>query len=819
MQPKPSSLDEAIIVGVTGHRAFGEPDKVARGIAIAFDRIESHFATQRLGVASSLAEGADRLVVEQALARYADASLIVPLPFAEDEYRKDFEGDASRQEFSRLVSRAQEVLLIAPTGDRVAAYDTAGIAVLDRSAVLIAVWDGDELNATGRVVGAARRRRLPIAWVHAGNREPGSPGATSVGRDQGVVTFENFPDPVVPEHPPLPRLVLHVGVTGHRHDDLVGCNLQEVRAVVADVLRRIRTKVEMVGGEHSGSFRGAPILRVLSRLADGSDLIVADEAVRQGYELVAVLPFERAVYEGHIASDWRHLYREMLRVAARVVELDGMPRQDGDVSSRGEALQQESYFESRRMVLRHSDVLLAVWDPENHPSQIWGTTRLVDEARHDDLLVVHLPPHEPARAHVDLREQDADIHSTSLVELESAIGKLLTPVTPTKGERNPYADFAAERQRHWTFAQAWPVFRDVMVRGYPGWPKLKVAKCEDAASSEWRPGWDTKPELPTSLRDHVDKVLLPPFAWADQLATYYSDRTRGLIVLNYLLAAAAVFFALAAYALGWTEHDHAWHDWAGAWTIGELGLILFVVASTWLGNHFGWHQRWIDYRVLAERLRLQRFLAPLGRVTPHVRRPAHLTFGDIRESWMLWYYRAFVRELGPPAQRFDPAYVEACRGAVMALVVGAGTAGAEVDAGAAGARELAGQVGWHHRNAWKFHLIQHRIHQIEKLLIVLTIAACALHVVYHAAALTLVAAAFPALGAALAGISIHIELDRVANHSRAMEARLAALAAYVARQPACSRSVAPPCEQIAECMTAEVLDWRSLFKGELPLAA
>jgi hypothetical protein len=71
-------------IGVTEHRFLAETDKVVAGIDAALDRIEAAFAPSFV-VISSLAEGADRLVVQRALARWMDVRLIVPLPLAQAE--------------------------------------------------------------------------------------------------------------------------------------------------------------------------------------------------------------------------------------------------------------------------------------------------------------------------------------------------------------------------------------------------------------------------------------------------------------------------------------------------------------------------------------------------------------------------------------------------------------------------------------------------------------------------------------------------------------------------------------------------------------
>ena len=61
--------------------------------------------------------------------------------------------------------------------------------------VLVAIWDGKGAQGqagTAQVVARARALRLPIAWVHAGNRKPGTMQPTSLGADHGRVTYENL---------------------------------------------------------------------------------------------------------------------------------------------------------------------------------------------------------------------------------------------------------------------------------------------------------------------------------------------------------------------------------------------------------------------------------------------------------------------------------------------------------------------------------------------------------------------------------------------------------------------------------------------------
>ncbi len=99
-----------ISIGVTGHRILAEIGKLQKGIDQALTRIERTFPGESWSVLSSLAEGADRLVVERIARVQPAARLVVPLPLPVDEYQKDFSSDQSKQEFLHWFNLAHEVI-------------------------------------------------------------------------------------------------------------------------------------------------------------------------------------------------------------------------------------------------------------------------------------------------------------------------------------------------------------------------------------------------------------------------------------------------------------------------------------------------------------------------------------------------------------------------------------------------------------------------------------------------------------------------------------------------------------------------------------
>ncbi|OQZ00603.1 MAG: hypothetical protein B6D35_06045 [Candidatus Brocadia sp. UTAMX2] len=168
---------EILKIGVTGHRLLNNTAVLTKQIQNTLHRIRQHFQ-QKLGemiafeIVSSLAEGADRLVVHETL-KELNASLIVPLPFPKEDYMSDFVSSESRKEFEGLLKRAKKVETIPPARTRNEGYERAGQYVINQSDVLIALWDGEysgRQGGTSDMVKLAKVHHIPLFWIHT--KEP-----------------------------------------------------------------------------------------------------------------------------------------------------------------------------------------------------------------------------------------------------------------------------------------------------------------------------------------------------------------------------------------------------------------------------------------------------------------------------------------------------------------------------------------------------------------------------------------------------------------------------------------------------------------------
>ena len=164
-------LPFSLRIGVTGHRRLTDPAALVPAIRAAVQGVVDRFlgpgAEPALLVISALAEGADRLVAAEVLAR-PDATLEAVLPLPPGDYLDDFTGDASKAEFTEMLGRATSVWVARPGGSRDEAYERAGRHVVDRADVLIALWDGEPprgRGGTATVVSYARAQGVPVAWV------------------------------------------------------------------------------------------------------------------------------------------------------------------------------------------------------------------------------------------------------------------------------------------------------------------------------------------------------------------------------------------------------------------------------------------------------------------------------------------------------------------------------------------------------------------------------------------------------------------------------------------------------------------------------
>jgi hypothetical protein len=159
-----------IVIAVTGHRHLRAEDLPQhRGhVRELFAQLRQRYPSTPLRIVSALAEGADRLVAEVALAEGHE--LLVPLPLEPADYEHDF--PASIAEFHSILRRIppEQVFVLTPEAGsdpeqltaherRERRYRAVDIFLAQQSHLLLALWDG---RPTTSIAGTAAVVRLKL---------------------------------------------------------------------------------------------------------------------------------------------------------------------------------------------------------------------------------------------------------------------------------------------------------------------------------------------------------------------------------------------------------------------------------------------------------------------------------------------------------------------------------------------------------------------------------------------------------------------------------------------------------------------------------
>lgn len=609
--------------------------------------------------------------------------------------------------------------------------------------------------------------------------------------------------------PPRARLSYRVGVVGHRPNRLpqqpeelaaLAARLRDVLAAVADAVAAVAASPDVAAFYDNEP----PSLSVISPLAEGVDRMLARAGLDLGYGLLCPMPRRRAAYAGDfvegeaLEADSLDAFNSLLAEAGQrdlltTFELDNPDPGDSD------------YAAAARIVLNQSDLLVAVWDGE--PAQGAGSTvDTIREAIGFNVPVLCVGAHPPF-AWTWLGDDETPRPEGDLAASVGAVvrGELLPP---GNGEAVHARGYFAERWHRFNRAFVWKTFRNLIGESKVALGSFRVPPLDQLDG--WPAASGALAAFDARLRRH--------FGWADRLAERYADAHRSAVVVTSLFAALAVFLALLPVALGWGAADHARERIV---ILCELAVMLVILANFGIGRRRRWHERWLEYRTLAEMIRQLRLLAPLGGARPLPRGAAHLAvYGEPTRSWMYWQLRAIARDARLPQAIVDRDHL----GQHLATL-------ADVVAGPGG-----GQIGFHDKTAARAGRIRHRLHTATFLLVTLTIACVFAHLFVletmdhetsHSVAnwLVLVSAVAPALGAALANINNQGEFTRLAKRSQAMSVALAGFDRDIAKAREDLASDDPPglaavtalTDRLAAAMLHEVVDWRVIVV-DLPMA-
>lgn len=580
-----------------------------------------------------------------------------------------------------------------------------------------------------------------------------------------------------------PRLVLRFGVTGHRPPRLHIKHHDLVKRQCAEMFALAQATLEQLQPTHADVFSTEPAqAKLLSSLAEGADVLAAEAALESKVHLSVCLPFPPEVYAKDFGKEEWARTRALIDRADSTLSL-------ADYESGDEA----AYEMAGDVVLGQSDILIAIWDGEAARGR-GGTTQVVAEAvaRHQPVIHIDAQGEKPPEilwsglhtAIPDRPSVDGVERADAKTALPALIEALCAP--PIGRELEALKRFTHIGERHRERVFAWPLLMGLT--GARPWSKLNFQP-DDAETAADHARSLTAPFAENGhFGSHLNGPLLQRFGRADAKANLFALRFRSSFVVNFAMAGVAVLLALSGLLFPEAKK---------ALIAAELLVILLIIANTRAANRANFHQRWIDQRHLAERLRQLMLNATLGRLSLR-----EFEDGTRHPGWASWYARACARELGLAKATLDKVYLGKVRDAMAHLIEA--------------------QASYHEANKRAMHHANHRLHQTGDLLFGGTILAC---VAYLAISFTMgknvgvlgfgmteivtfLTALFPALAAALYGIRMQGDFAATSERSAVIARRLESLKVAIDADPLRYDRLIERSRRLSEIMLADVQQWQ-----------
>jgi hypothetical protein len=529
------------------------------------------------------------------------------------------------------------------------------------------------------------------------------------------------------QHPPRLPFVLSVGITGHRIEALPTEAVQTIVERIGATLAHLKAgALDLHKRERSLFSDDPPRLLFVSPLADGSDQIATEIALDLGFEVQAILPFDRETYRATLHNSGLKRFDELACRASCVLELPG------EIDS-----EHLAFVMAGRGTVAHCDVLLAVWDGRP-PRGRGGTGDVISIAINRGTAVAHIPVNPVIQPRLlwaafdptVLTQADETTAERPLerANIDAVLSALLMP-PPESDERQFAEGFVRERLRRLRTRIEYPLLLAAAGVGRFGAKDFTNAHCVRQTRDEWRRYREVCADA-NNIAAPID-ILEEAYSWADRLATHFAQTYRSGHIFNFVLGGLAVCLGLSAFMAPHLKFEEA---------ALEMGITIAIILNAWIGNRNQWHRRWLDYRQLAERLRPMRSLKLLGIAAPD---PPGTATNPVPRRWIDWYASGIWRAMGCVAGSLDGD-----RASKLAKAIGE--------------YEITPQVGYHERNSAQIHKLDHRLGVIALALFVATVIVSLITVVGLAVDsdlvndygnwLTLVSAGFPALATAIFGI-------------------------------------------------------------------
>lgn len=394
-------------------------------------------------------------------------------------------------------------------------------------------------------------------------------------------------------------LPLVIAVTGHR--DLVDTEIPEIRA-------RVRNLFE----DLAGRYPERP-LSVMSSLAEGADRLVAEAALEMGLRLIVPLPMPRDIYVDDFKTDASR--QEFDRLCAAADELFELPLAQGngpdDACEPGPARNLQ-YAQLGVFLAAHCHLLLALWDGKVN-DDLGGTGQVV-RFHHDDLMPGYVYPDLENQQMLVDDESDLVYHIVcSRDRPDGAPREGLTALDCwwfTKDETEPLSR-ELPAQHDLIFKRSEEFSRDAMQHA----ERIEREKYALLVG-------DVPSDLPDGIQN-IDRI----YSIADWLAIHFQRKMlitlRVTHILTFLMGLMFILYS-----------DLATHRY---YLVAFFAFFLVAAGVQLIATRRDWHRRHLDYRALAEGLRVQFYWAAAGVDSGSVARFTHDSFlqsQDVELGWI-----------------------------------------------------------------------------------------------------------------------------------------------------------------------------------------
>jgi len=363
---------------------------------------------------------------------------------------------------------------------------------------------------------------------------------------------------------------LTIGVTGHR--DLLEEEVPALKEKVREFFALLKSDYPDLD------------LQLITPLAEGSDRLVADVALEFGVELIVPLPMPQAAYEQDFSSPAAvEVFRSSLQ-QARIIHLRTLQTTSSDGLSQEDKSRQ--YAQMGIFISNHSQVLLALWDGKN-TAELGGTASVVKYH-----LTAVMPGFSVAEDSPNLlADNENDLVYHIVCSRDRPEGQPAEGLVPLQ-TRWETAQFGLES------GENLPVEYKIMwhrLQDY-GRDRTKYAPdIKESGANLLESALDI--ELPVGTREIAEQHRI-----ADWLAIHFQKRiSLGLIAIHGIAVLIGLVFIM------YSEFDGL--DFlVNVFLLAFLaGFILFRI-----GERRQWHRKHLDYRALAEGLRVQFYWSLAG---------------------------------------------------------------------------------------------------------------------------------------------------------------------------------------------------------------